>query len=357
MAAAACFPRGERLPMTIVSHVANVIALTLGGVPHSLHLAAGGPAVTGTQLAGFSFSTAGPIVVAATDADGNTIVGAGTPYAGTILSGSGWSVHADPNAPNQLEVTPGHNGSTATIKISVGYDAPTCALAGVVCSATFAATSKSVPYLFIADCEEHCNRSSNLDAVDVYQAPYTGAPVATITNGIYNPVALAVDASGLLYVANCVTCWVTESDTVTVYAPPFSDTSAPVATISTGVSFPIGLAVDPAGDLFVRNGKNNTVSRYVPPLSDASTPATTIAPASSVGDMAVDSTGTVLLLTAAGSVLAYAAPYTGARDDYERDGQPVFAGVEGAHVRRQSARVRAAAVHDLRSERVCRAVR
>jgi hypothetical protein len=303
--------RGERLPMAIVKNHDNAVALTLGGVPHSLQLSSGGSAVTGSQNAGFTFSTAGSLLITAIDAAGNTIVGAGTPYAGSVLAGSGWSVQTAPNSPNQLVVTPGKNGSNATLEVSVGYDAATCALSGVVCSATFAGTSKSIPTLFVADCEEHCNRSANPDAVVVYQSPYTGAPIASITNGVYNPVAVAVDSSGRLYVANCVTCWVTSTDSVSVYAPPFSDQSAPVATISTGVAFPVGLALDGAGDLFVWNGKLGNVTEYAQPLGNASAPAATITPSSSIAKIAVDSNETLLVLTSAPSVLAYAAPYTG----------------------------------------------
>ncbi|HEV8023048.1 MAG TPA: hypothetical protein VGP41_17355, partial [Candidatus Lustribacter sp.] len=270
---------GERLPLQIVADHVNAVPLVLGGVPHALSVVPGAGIITGTQSAGFTVGGAAPLIVNATDADGNTIVGAGTPYAGSVVSGSGWNIASAPNAaaPDQLQITPGAAGSAATLKIAVAYDAATCALPGVVCSVTFAATSQPVQYLFVADCERTCHTGSDVpDAVDVYAAPYTGAPIATITQGMHNPVSVAVDASGRLFVANCAQCFGSGVDTVTVYAPPYSSSSTPVATLTTGVFHPEKLALNSAGDLFVWNcfqgcryDGADTITRYSGTLNDA----------------------------------------------------------------------------------------
>jgi hypothetical protein len=103
------------------------------------------------------------------------------------------------------------------------------------------------------------NTSTN--NVTEYASPYTGAPIATISNGVNLPRGLAFDASGDLFVANY------NNNTVTEYAPPY--TGAPIATISNSLSSPYGLAFDASGDLFVANNTNSNVTEYAPPYTGA----------------------------------------------------------------------------------------
>ncbi|MBV8223367.1 MAG: hypothetical protein JO293_08400 [Candidatus Eremiobacteraeota bacterium] len=79
------------------------------------------------------------------------------------------------------------------------------------------------------------NKGTN--SVLVFKAPITNAsPVAfAITNGVNAPTYLATDANGALYVSN--------AGNITIYAPPFSATSAPAITISTGLNVPVGLGI------------------------------------------------------------------------------------------------------------------
>ena len=71
----------------------------------------------------------------------------------------------------------------------------------------------------------------------VYAPPYSGAPIATIANGINDPLSLTLDKSGNLFVANHGT------NSVTEYAAPY--TGGPVATITNGVLDPVSLATFP----------------------------------------------------------------------------------------------------------------
>src|ERR1022692_252883 len=103
--------------------------------------------------------------------------------------------------------------------------------------------------------------NENGDNVTEYASPYTGAPIATISNRVNHPQGLAFDASGDLFVANYYKA------TVTDYAPPY--TGAPTATISNKVSFPEGLAFDASGDLFVANVGGGYVTEYAPPYTGA----------------------------------------------------------------------------------------
>ncbi len=322
---------GESLPVHVVAGAANAVGLTLGGVPHTLTISPGAATVTAAQAGGFDFSGSGALLVTATDADGNAIVGPGTPYTAAVVAGSGWTVQSKPGAksPNRFNVTPGPNKSTATIRLSVAYDAATCAAPGVVCSTTVSVTSKSIQYLFVADCERGCNQSALSDAIDVYAPPYTGAPIATITTGILNPVALAVDGTGKLDVASCGTCTHKGIDSITEYAPPFTNASAPAATLVDGILHPVSIALNSANDLFAFNcaatcglSGTDTIERFASPFANSSEPATTIFPGIHVSTIAVDSNDTLLALacpylgcyavgTNPASVLAYAPPYDG----------------------------------------------
>ena len=78
---------------------------------------------------------------------------------------------------------------------------------------------------------------------------------------VTNPVALALDASGDLFVAT------SNSNTVLEYAPPY--TSGPIATITDGMQRPDGLAFDASGNLWVAMNANSTVLEYAPPFTGA----------------------------------------------------------------------------------------
>ena len=69
-----------------------------------------------------------------------------------------------------------------------------------------------------------------------YAAPYTGSPT-TIVGGQSQPIALAIDAAGTLYVANY------GNNTVTEYSAPYAAGSW--TTISSGVTAPLALALSP----------------------------------------------------------------------------------------------------------------
>jgi hypothetical protein len=245
---------GQTIPTTVTAGEANKISLVLGGVPHTLAIAHGSVAIHGTQASGFKLygKVAQPLTVTATDADGETIVGTDSlHYSTAVTSGTGWSVQATPNpaTPNTFSVTPpGKNASVATLKVTFGYTASTCAESGAVCTASFTVTN-DIQILAVAICGTTCSLAPGPDNVAVYALPNVTTPIATVTNGVLNPLTVAVGADGTLYVANCkVTCGLTGADTVTVYAPPY--TGAPT-TITSGVNYPALLAVDTAGDLLV----------------------------------------------------------------------------------------------------------
>ena len=88
--------------------------------------------------------------------------------------------------------------------------------------------------------------------------PGTTTPSTTITQGIYDPESLAFDSAGNLYVGNGA-----YADTVTVYSP----NGTLLRTITDGVRDPESIALDANDDLFVANtedGEGRTVTVYKP---------------------------------------------------------------------------------------------
>ena len=79
----------------------------------------------------------------------------------------------------------------------------------------------------------------------------------TITDGIFSPTYLAVDASGYLYVSNCQDCiYATPHDTITVYRPKSEKL---FLTIHTTGDPPGQPRFSPRGELFVDIGKDISV--------------------------------------------------------------------------------------------------
>lgn len=90
------------------------------------------------------------------------------------------------------------------------------------------------------------------DPVSVY-AHGNGSLMRTISQGVYFPCAIALDASGNLYVANL------GSNTVSIFT---QGGSQPSRTITDGVNRPNALAFDASGDLFVTNSYGGNDRRW-----------------------------------------------------------------------------------------------
>jgi serine/threonine protein kinase, bacterial len=86
--------------------------------------------------------------------------------------------------------------------------------------------------------------------------PGSKKPFTIITRGLSDPLGIAIDGSGNIYVANRTT---TYAGNVLVY-PPGGKT--PARTITDGVTSPIGIGVDASGTLYVANFRENDVEEY-----------------------------------------------------------------------------------------------
>jgi hypothetical protein len=251
---------GQNLAFTVSATGSNTIPMTLSGVPASILVTPLSQAFTGTMVSGFVVGgmVAQPMSVVALDADGNYIVGQGSPTMKlSTVSGTGWTVTNPPVAqPNVFTVEPPiATSSTLTLQVTATYPDATCSLSGAVCTATFSV--KNDPRtLFVFAC--HGVSTSCIDsgggAVFVYAPPYTGTPI-TITAGIDGPSGVAVDALRNLYVAN----W--NNNTVTQYAPPY--TGGVNNTLSLfSIDYPSGVSIDPIGDIVVSFDYSDGTAAY-----------------------------------------------------------------------------------------------
>ncbi len=109
-------------------------------------------------------------------------------------------------------------------------------------------------------------------SVTVYPVSATGnsAPIRTISGGMTQlvaPYGIAVDAAGYIYVADFLGTG-SNSGAVEIYAPGASGNVAPVGYISgnaTGMSEPAGVAINPLnGNIYVLNDGNYSVTMYAP---------------------------------------------------------------------------------------------
>lgn len=327
----------QSVPFVVTLGQTNALGLTLNGVPHALLVASAARAVHGSQGGGFTVygSGAQSMVVAATDADGNAIVGAGAPsYVPAVQSGPNWSVTAPAQGtPGTFTVTPpGTNGAGAVLKVTATYSDATCSLAGAICSATFG-IKNDMQTLFVGDFIGNAvyayppgsatptKITSNVDEVlaltsDAYSnlfvanphnntiyeytPPYTGAPAA-YSNSVNNPLLLAFNASGDLFVGNYAT------PSVNIYPPPYSGVPGGY-NLDNGAT---GLAIDSQGNAFAAVASDNQIFEYVPPYN-IGPPAQTISTGLSApyqivtdaaGDLFVVNTGTK-------TVLEYTPPFS-----------------------------------------------
>lgn len=105
---------------------------------------------------------------------------------------------------------------------------------------------KNRPILFVANLPDN--------EVEMYDPKKPNpSPEGSISDGLNYPVGLAVDKHGTLYVAN------EGNSTITIYP---AGQSAPSLTISTGLDSNYGVTVDSKGDVFATNLGDDTVVGY-----------------------------------------------------------------------------------------------
>lgn len=105
--------------------------------------------------------------------------------------------------------------------------------------------------LFVVNCRSCArNQGRRRDSVSVY-SPGSTTPFYKITDGIWDPQAIAIDSTGRLYVASVpLTQRGRQPGWVSVYAP---GSAKVLRKITQGVDEPWALAIDPSDNLYVAN--------------------------------------------------------------------------------------------------------
>jgi hypothetical protein len=101
-----------------------------------------------------------------------------------------------------------------------------------------APNTAKTPFVYVA------SQGGSSGAVYAFNPNGAAKPLETIVTGISEPMGIALDGSGALYVAN------SGNNTVTVYAP---GTTSPSKTFTNGLSVPQGVAVGSDGTTYVAN--------------------------------------------------------------------------------------------------------
>lgn len=134
----------SRVPFTLKAGAARKIGFTMDGVPASLEVVPASSSVNGSVTKGFTIGAGGiwgqaqTFLVSPLDADGDAIVGAGSPTISVTTSNSAFNL-TPPVAPQQsFAVTPPSQTSAATkLTVSASFpDKTVCAQKAAVCGLT-----------------------------------------------------------------------------------------------------------------------------------------------------------------------------------------------------------------------------
>lgn len=246
------------------------LPLALTGVARSIswQLADAGYSAfeTGNSASGFQFAGVDQRIVDifALDADGNFIVGAGSPKLSLASHNT-----------NDLEVTP--ISGNANEFVLAPHRASSVQL--IATAKSLGSTTPSIVNVSIGSVLYVANHGSTTPggSVTVY-VPWSDTPVETITDGISNPGVLTVDNFGDVWVGNDAGS-VSDAGSITEYS---LGNTTPVRTIS-GLTKPVSsgraLAVDISGNVYCACNHGHEVDEFTP--AGGSTPSRTLTAASS----------------------------------------------------------------------------
>jgi hypothetical protein len=202
-------------------------------------------------------------------------VGDGTRLNGNVppdltISSPGWGVAAQLNRVFVANLSGSPSGSITVFEVGLGgYSSQLPSIAGD-------ATGLNGPLAVAVDSGDNIYVTTDGSSVDnqqkvlVYEKGASGnvAPIATIAGsntGLFGPGGIAVDKARRIYVANRGHLGA-GPNSITVYAPGANGNASPIATITgpnTKLGDPMGIAVDADGTIFVANWENR-VTTYAP---------------------------------------------------------------------------------------------
>ena len=258
----------QTAPVTILAGQANVIAVTLDGVPVALAAAPGAAAtLSGNQTAGYTVSKClgfepartESITVVGVDADQNFILGSGAPTPGLSSSDTTMAAVATPppSSPNAFALS--RSAMPATARTSFNLTASVTPLAGTGSTTPISAT---FPVSFDTTV---CGVVTTLAGTGSSGFADSTSPPATFDN----PFGAAVDGSGNVYVAdynNNAIRKITPGGVVSTFAgagpgsPGFANGTGTAATFN----HPTGVAVDGSGNVYVADQQNHAIRAITP---------------------------------------------------------------------------------------------
>ena len=209
------------------------------------------------------------LAVTALDASGATIIG------------------SDPYSNGPIVLTSDFMGITALLNLSTPESATTFSYNGdmiadntqhIIATVGSVTARGAIPVRMPSD--ESTIFVANHDANTVSEFPHGATTASKTLTGLSSPIGVAVDASGTVYVANF------DASTVSEF---IGGATTPSKTL-TGVSYPYGVAVDASGTVYVVNNGAWTVSEFV---GGETTPSITLTGLYEPTQMTVDGSGTV----------------------------------------------------------------
>jgi hypothetical protein len=242
----------QSFPLDVVAGKANVAAVSLYGVPGSITCLP----VTGALLSIASFAgicssavflvasgATSKFAVYALDVDGNLMLGPGAPAISAADPGFTTAVNG-----NVVSLTP--PAMTANLsQLTIALSSPACQQTGAACSFLELLGFDSL----VAIADTGTNTVALFSRLQIQSG--AAAPIATVSNGISGPDAVAFDANGNLFVANGT------GNTIAEYAPPY--TGNPIRTLSQNLNAPYAIAIDETGDYVAAlNGGSSTAEIF-----------------------------------------------------------------------------------------------
>jgi DNA-binding beta-propeller fold protein YncE len=227
---------------TVRAGVANIVAVTLGGIVKTLQVhPASTYGVTGTMAAGFTISGNSPqrFDLLAYDQDGDLIVGPGAPQ--PVVAATPASMTVEPaasSAPNTVTLTSTYSATgdpTVTQSSSLTVTATPVPLSGGTTISTTVPLTLEQPWLYVAD-----EVAGNVLAFDEQGHAKTLAHPIT---GLANPWGIVYDyGDNLLYVSD------NTNNSVTAYRPDGTPYALTATMPFAGLTGPAGLEYDPASN-------------------------------------------------------------------------------------------------------------
>src|SRR3989449_1756672 len=268
-------------------------------LPIRFRIESGIPGTLALTAASASIPTEGTDLITATlqDLHGTPLVGATVAWSVTADAGTAGTPPLDPTS-GQTDAA-GTTATTFRAGTTPGTAVVTAAAGGLSANATVTVTGHVVGKpLYVA------NEGANSITVFATGATGDAVPMAVIVGGdtrLESPVAVALDATGHIYLAN----FGVAVPSITVYAPGASGNALPMAVITgdqTGLCDPFAIALDAAGKLYVANHCANSITVYAPGANGNVAPDHAIVGDQIVGDHTGLSSPSGLALGASGSI-------------------------------------------------------